>query len=62
MLSKLAQDEWFASMREGVGSSSSNMPFSVLLWEDGYDGGVGMLMLVMTVYDGACIFLIHDGG
>ena len=46
-------------MREGVGSSSSNMAFSALSWEDRYEGGVGMLMLLMKVYEGAFITLMH---
>ena len=48
-------NEWF-------GSSSSNTAFSALSFDGGFDEDVGMLMLVMNVYDGACIFLIHDGG
>ena len=48
-------------LKELVGSSSSNTEFSDLSFDDSYEGGVGMLMLVMKVYDGACIFLIHDG-
>ena len=44
---------------EWVGSSSSNTAFS-LSCEDGCEEGVGMLMLLMKVYVGAFIILIHD--
>ena len=36
-------------LKELVGSSSSNTEFSDLSFDDRYEGGVGMLMLVMKV-------------
>ena len=35
------------------------LAFSALSWEDGYEGGVGMLMLLIKVYEGAFITLMH---
>ena len=47
-------------MKELVGSLSSNTAFSALSCEDGYEVGVGMLMLLIKVYVGAFIILMLD--
>ena len=65
-MSSLSKEQLSSSVqelpKEWVGSSLSNTAFSALSFDGGYDVDVGMLMLLMKVYNGACIFLIHDDG
>ena len=48
--------------KELFGSSLSKTEFSDFSFDDGYEVGVGMLMFVIKVYDGAFITLIYGGG